>query len=119
MLWWPVWESDVERNVGADDVVMRYLTWILAGLFLVFGLIGLVSGSLAWQRFWVGLATLCLGGFGLPMARDALITGHIRLQHSVIRYGQQPRVFWAIVILVAAAGAGTLISGFWFLFLKG
>jgi hypothetical protein len=96
----------------------RHLTWIFAGLFLLFGVSILLAEDPAWKRTWAGLSVLALGGFGLSMARDALVTGQIRLQNSVIRRATRPRLFWASVILVAAAGIGSLIAGVWALFFK-
>jgi hypothetical protein len=100
-------------------MLLRRLTWIFGGLFLLFGLPLVLSDSVDWQRFWAGLSTLCLAGFGLCLAGDALVTGQIRLQHSVIRRADRPWLFWAAVLLVAAAGIGVLITGLWFLFFKG
>ena len=99
-------------------MLLRYLTWIFGGLFLLFGIPSLMTESAGWQKFWVGMSTLCLGGFGLSLAGDVLVSGQIRLQHSVIRRADKPRLFWAAVILVAAAGIGVLITGVWFLFFK-
>jgi hypothetical protein len=97
---------------------LRRLTWIFGGLFVAFGVPLVLSEGVEGRRFWAGLSTLCLGGFGVSMARDALATGQIRLQTSVIRRAARPRLFWAAVVLVAAAGVGVLITGFWFLFFK-
>lgn len=96
-----------------------YPTWILAGLFLVFGVIMLLSGDMEWRRFWAGLSTVALGGFALSMARDALRTGELRLQHSVIRYADRPRLFWAAVLAIAAAGAAVVVLGTWFFLFQG
>ena len=100
-------------------MLLRNLTWIFGGLVLLFGLPLVLSESLAWQRFWAGLSSLCLGGFGLSLAGDALLRGQIRLQTSVIRRADKPRLFWAAVLLPAAAGVGVVASGIWFLFFKG
>jgi len=94
------------------------LTWVFAGLFLLFGLILLLAEEDAARRLWAGLSTLLLGGFGLSMANDARRTGQLRLQHSVIRRANQPRLFLVMTILIAGAGAGVIIAGLWFLFLK-
>lgn len=96
----------------------RHLTWFFAGLFLLFGVTILLTEDPAWKRIWAGLSTLSLGGFALSMARDALATGQIRLQHSLIRRATRPRLFWAAVVLVAAAGLATLGTGIWALFFK-
>jgi hypothetical protein len=99
-------------------MLLRRVTWILAGLFVLFGVAALTTDSESWRRFWVGLSTLSLGGFGVSMAKNALAAGQIRLQTAVIRFAHQPRLFWAAVILVAVAGVGVLIAGLWFLFFK-
>ena len=52
------------------------------------------------------MSALSLGGFAVSMVRDALSTGHIRVQNSVIRYADQPRLFWTAVIVVAVATSG-------------
>lgn len=105
--------TDIDRRK-----MLTYATWIFAGLFLLFGMPMLMTENSAWRQFWAGLATLSLGGFALSMVRDALATGQFRLRHSVIRYADQPWLFWAAVIFIAAAGAGTLIAGVWLLFFK-
>ena len=97
---------------------LKHLTWIFAGLFVLFGAAILMTDSAVWRRLWVGLSTLSLGGFALSMVKDALTTGQIRIQNSVIRCADQPRLFWAAVILVAAAGVGVMVTGLWFLFFK-
>ena len=90
---------------------LRYLTWIFAGLFVLFGLPMLITDSTAWSTLWAGLSTLCLGGWALSMVRDAIKTGEIRIR-SAIRHANQPRLFWATVGLVATAGAGVLVATF-------
>jgi hypothetical protein len=97
---------------------LKYLTWIFLGLFLLFGAAILMAESGVWRQYWAELSTLCLGGFAISMVRDALKTGHIRVQYSVIRCANQPRLFWAAVILIAAAGVTVSIGGLWFLFFK-
>jgi len=97
---------------------LNLLTWIFAGLFLLFGLILLLADGGAGSRLWAGMSTLSLGGFGLSMANDARRTGQVRLQHSVIRRANQPWLFLATVVLIAAAGLGVVAAGLWFLFFK-
>lgn len=97
---------------------LKHLTWIFAGLFVLFGAPLLMTESAVWGQFWAGLSTLSLGGFALSMVKDALTTGQIRVQNSVIRYANQPRLFWAAVILISATGVVVLITGLWFLFFK-
>ncbi len=96
---------------------LKHLTWIFIGLFVLFGASILMTESAVWRQFWAGLSALSLGGFAVSMVKDALSTGQIRVQ-SVIRYADQPRLFWAAVILTAAAGVAVLIAGIWALFFK-
>ncbi len=95
-------------------MLLKHLTWIFAGLFVLFGATMLMTES----KIWAGLSTLSLGGFALSMVKDALTTGQIRVQNSVIRHANQPRLFWAAVILISATGVVVLITGLWFLFFK-
>ncbi len=97
---------------------LKHLTWVFVGLFVLFGALILTTESAAWSRFWAGLSVLSLGGFAGSMVRDALSTGQIRIQNSVIRYADQPRLFWTAVIVVAATGAVVLVAGSWALFFK-
>ena len=97
---------------------LKNLIWTFAALFVLFGLLIPVTQDTDWLRWWAGLSTLCLGGFGLSMAGDAIQTGRIRLQFSVIRRVDRPRLYWAAVALVAATGASVSAAGFWFLFFK-
>jgi hypothetical protein len=96
----------------------KHLTWIFIGLFVLFGAPMLMTESAFWGPVWAGLSTLSLGGFAFSMVRDALLTGQIRVQCSVIRYADQPRLFWAAVIVIAAAGVAVLTAGLWVLFFK-
>ena len=95
-------------------MLLKHLTWIFGGLFVLFGATMLMTES----KIWAGLSTLSLGGFALSMVKDALTTGQIRVQNSVIRHANQPRLFWAAVILISATGVVVLITGLWFLFFK-
>ncbi len=97
---------------------LKHLTWIFIGLVVLFGASILMTESAVWRQFWAGLSTLSLSGFALSMVKDALTTGQIRFQNSVIRYADKPRLFWAAVILIAAAGVAVLIAGLWALFFK-
>jgi len=97
---------------------LKNLTWIFVGLFVLFGASILMTDSADWRQFWAGLSALSLGGFAVSMVKDALSTGHIRVQNSVIRYADQPRLFWVAVIVVAATGVVVLITGLWALFFK-
>ncbi len=92
--------------------------WLCAGLFVAFGLPLAFVEDRGWQHVWGGLSVLSLAGFGLAMAGDGIVKGQIRVHLSVIRRAGRPRTFWAVVVLVAAAGAGVAASGLWALFFK-
>lgn len=64
-----------------------------------------------WRLRFAGLSAISLGAFALSTARDAILSGQIRLQHSTIRRAQRPRLYRAAVVLVAAAGGGAVIAG--------
>jgi hypothetical protein len=104
--------------LGGEKMFLKHLTWIFIGLFVLFGAPMMMTESAFWGRVWAGLSTLSLGGFAFSMVRDALSTGQIRVQCSVIRYSDQTRLFWAAIIVIAAAGIVVLIAGFWVLFFK-
>lgn len=91
------------------------MTWVFVGLFLLFGVLMLMTESAFWRHFLAGLSVLSLGGFAVAMVKDALTTGQIRIQYSVIHYATQPRLFWTAIILVAAAGMIVLVGGVWIL----
>ena len=97
---------------------LKHLTWIFVGLSVLFAAPLLMTESAVWGRFWAGLSNLSLGGFAFSMVKDALSTGQIRNQNSVIHYADQPRLFWAAVIVIATAGVAVLIAGLWVLFFK-
>lgn len=97
---------------------LKPLMWIFAGLFVLFGLAAMIPEDPGRIRLGVGLSTLSLGGFAISMVGDALATGQIRLQFSVIHRASRPWLFWSAVMLVTAAGAGVLAAGIWFLFFK-
>ena len=67
----------------------------------------------AWRNAWGGLSLIGLGGFALAMAADAVQSGQVRLNLSVIRRAQSPRLFWAALALIAAAGIGVLVAAAW------
>ena len=92
--------------------------WVFGGLFVLFGIIMILTGDIGRRQVWGGLSTLSLGGFGLCMALSALGTGHILLQGSLVHRTQTPRFFWVTVFVVAAAGAGCVVAGIWLIFLK-
>jgi hypothetical protein len=99
---------------------MRFdrLMWGAAALFLIFGLLLLAAEDRGNQRWLVALTTFWLGCFALAMAADGVAQSRIRLQTSVIHRNSRPRLFWAAVGLVAAAGAGTIVTSFWAFFFK-
>ena len=93
-------------------------TWIFAGLFIFFGTLGMIAEGADWHQVWAGLSALSLGGWAISLVQDTLATRQIQLQNSVIRYANQPRLFWTAVVLIAAAGVGPVITGLWLLFFK-
>lgn len=109
----PCW-SWAGRLFGAT-MVPKHLTWICASLFVLFGAAALLTEAADWRRFLGGLSVLSLGAFAVSMVRDALASGQIRLQYSVIRRAQQPRLFWAAILAIAVAGMIVLIGGLWLL----
>jgi hypothetical protein len=52
------------------------------------------------------------------MARDAVKSGEVRLNFSRIKRADSPRLFWATLALITAAGVGVLVSAVWALFFK-
>ena len=99
-------------------MILKHLTWVFVGLFVLFGASILMTESAVWRQFWAGMSALSLSGFALSMVKDALSTGQIRVQNSVVHYADQPRLFWVAVIVIAAAGVAALIAGLWALFFK-
>lgn len=97
---------------------LSYVTWSFIGLFFLFGFALLASDGAAWRETWAGLSVLALGAFGVSMAKDAVTSGQIRIQFSVIRRASQPQFFWIMTVLAAAAGVVALIGGIWILFFK-
>ena len=95
-----------------------YWTWVLAGLFVVCGLPLAVVEDSGWRNTWGGLSLIGLGGFALSMVRDAVKSGEIRLNFSRIRRADSPRLFWATLALIAAAGIGVLVAAAWALAFK-
>jgi hypothetical protein len=95
-----------------------YLTWIFAGLFVACGLPLFWADDAGWRNLWGGLSLIGLGGFALSMVRDAVKSGQVRLNLTVIRRARSPRLFWATLALIAAAGLIVLVGAAWALFLK-
>lgn len=92
------------------------LIWIFAGAFVLFGVTLFFVEDEAARDFWGGLSILCLGGFALALAYDALATGRITIQFSKISRRTQPRMFWAAVGLVVATGSVVIVAGLRFIF---
>lgn len=96
-----------------------HLMWVFAGLFLVCGMPLFFVETESWKRIWAGLSAMFLGSFALAFACDAVGRGRLKLQHSLVERSKQPRLFWAGVSVIAAAGFGVLVSAFWIAFVKG
>ncbi len=95
-----------------------YLTWVFAALFVACGLPLAFVEDPAWAHRWGGLSLIGLGGFALSMARDAVKSGEVRLNFSRIKRADSPRLFWATLALIAAAGVSVLVAAVWALFFK-
>ena len=93
-------------------------TWVFAGLFVACGLPLAVVEDPAWRNLWGGLSLTGLGGFALSIVRDAVRSGQVRLNPTVIRRARSPRLFWAALALIAAAGLGVLAGAAWALVFK-
>ena len=52
------------------------------------------------------------------MVFDGVSKGEIRVQFDVIKRATQPRLFWATVALIGAAGIAVMVSAAWILFFK-
>jgi len=94
------------------------LMWVFAGLAVVFGLLLAVVDSPTARNFWGSLSLISLCGFAFAMIFNGVSKGEIRLQFNVIRRATQPRLFWATVALIAAAGIGVIISAVRILFFE-
>ena len=97
---------------------LNRLMWFFGGLFVVFGLLLAVVDSPTARDFWGGLSIVSLGGFAFAMVFDGVSKGEIRVQFNIIKRATQPRLFWATVALIAAAGIGVMVSAAWILFFK-
>ena len=95
-----------------------YLTWVFAALFVACGLPLFFVEEVTWRNIWGGLSLLGLGGFALSMTRDAIKSGEVRFNHTLIKRADSPRLFWATLALIAAAGLGVLVAAVWALFFK-
>lgn len=96
------------------------LKWIFAALFVLCGLLlpFIDKGDRKAGLLLPGLAALCLAGFALSLAYDAWETGAIKLPEFDYTREGQPRRFVATLVMIVAAGIGTLITALWFLFFK-
>jgi hypothetical protein len=86
-----------------------YWTWVFAGLFVASGLPLAVVEDAGWRNLCGGFSLIGLGGFALSMVRDAVRSGQVRLNLTVIRRTRSPRL---------AAGLGVLVGAVWALFVK-
>ena len=97
---------------------LKYLTWVFAALFVACGLPLLFVEDVGWRHIWGGLSLVGLGGFALSLARDAVRSGEVRFNHTLIRRADSPRLFWATLTLIAATGVVVLVAAVWALFFK-
>jgi len=97
---------------------LNRLMWVFGGMFVVFGLLMAVADSTTARDIWGGLSITSLGSFALAMALDGVSKGEIRVQFDVIKRASQPRLFWATVTLIGAAGIGVIVGAAWILFFK-
>ena len=87
-------------------------------MFVGFGLLMAAADDMATRHVWGGLSVASLGGVALAMVFDGVSKGEIRVQFDVIRRADRPRVFWAAVVVIGAAGIVVLVSAVWILFFK-
>ena len=98
-------------------MILNRLMWVFGGLFVVFGLLMAAFDETA-RNLWGGLSVASLGGFALAMSLDGASKGEIRVQFDVIKRATRPRLFWAAVLGIGAAGIVVLVSAAWILFFK-
>jgi hypothetical protein len=103
---------------GCGEMNLNRLMWVFGGLFILFGLLMAIADGDTALNLWGGLSAASLGGFALAMAFEGVSKGVIRVQFSVIKRATHPRLFWAVVCLICAAGVVVLISAAWALFFK-
>ena len=96
----------------------KILTWLCAGLFIVFGIVTALSDDAAQRALFMGLTILALGGFTVFMVLDAAATGELRLRHAVVRRADRPVLFRAAVLLFAVTGLAVVGFGLWLMFFK-
>ncbi len=91
----------------------KYLMGFLAGLVIIFGVLAWLAGGEEAKTWLLPLALLSLGGFGLAMAWEAVVAGEICIERTTIRRAEKPRLYWAAVAVVGAAGGGVLVGVIW------
>ncbi len=99
-------------------MTLNRLMWVFASLFVAFGLLMAAVEDTTARKIWGGLSVASLGGFAFAMVFDGVSKGEIRVQFSVIERATQPRLFWAAVTLVGAAGIGVVVSAAMVLFFR-
>ena len=99
-------------------MTLNRLMWAFGGLFVVFGLFLAVADGTTARDIWGGLSVTSLGSFALAMAFDGVSKGEIRLQFNVIKRATQPRLFWAIVVVIMGTGTVVIMSAVWAMFFK-
>ena len=92
------------------------LMYLFAGLFGLFGLPLVMLRDKGLAMTLGGLAMASLGCFALTLASGAVAKGEMGLQFSNIRRDRTPRLFWAAVTLIFAAGVGVLVGALWMIF---
>lgn len=99
-------------------MTLERLMWIFAAMFVIFGLLLGLSGETATRNLWGGLSAGSLGGFALMLAADGVHQGRIRFGFDVVHRAAQPRLFAAAIVVVVAAGLGTMAAAVWISFFK-
>ena len=95
------------------------LVWLFGALFVLFGLPLATVTDTGAKQLWGGLSLSSLGGFGIALVFNALVTGNIRLQFSIINRHNRPRSFIAAVGLVSFVSVVVVIAGLRFIFFQG
>jgi hypothetical protein len=99
-------------------MILYRLMWIFGGSFGAFGLLMAAVDGVAARNTWGGLSLASLGAFAFAMALDGISKGKIRLQFNVIERARQPRLFWAIVVMIMGTGTVVIMSAVWAMFFK-
>ena len=84
----------------------------------MFGLLLAIADGPSAKNTWGGLSIASLGAFAFAMAADGISKRKMRLQFNVIEMDKQPRLFWAVVTLIASTGIIVVVSAVWVLFFK-